>query len=771
MSRLSRAAAAAAAAVAFLGPVRTLDQLLLALSLPVALAAVAAWGVWLERRVLWPGAPAAVLRPFQAVYLGQLALLALAAVVLPLVGLVARAVGVEVPLVAPVVLATAAIAWSNARGRRGPPSPTWLRPLTLCGCACLAVVLALYSRHLSALGLDVHQHATWARDVLRAGHVPLAERGTGLLAAYPRTFHLLLALWDAAALGAPIGPWTKLMPFLQNALPALALAEALAEAGERRRPGGAIAVEVALGAAFAVYAFALVPMAYPAVDLSGTPRLSSNGLLLAPVVLVVLGHLHPGGRARQLAVASLPLLAAWALTTNPLVLVLLAVAGLPLLAATAIALPRREGDERGSPRGLAVLTAASLVLAALALASDPWVLSRAAPRLPPLDALLARNGVESWARALAKGTVTERDAWLARPPPVPVCTDARCLGAVLRRAALDAASGTWREVTSALADLQLLARSPVAASRSAFRGSLPPSPAQLLDWAGVPFVAILVAGVAAAAAVAIRERRASLAARLLAASAAAGLAGELALRLAARLGRLLSDGSGEREILAFYLQSAGLHLSIGVLWLPFATAVASLLELAPVRAAPPRSPASPRRRLAIAAATLAWAALPQLGLLNLDVPRRNGGFWGPVGLADVAALHRIERSIPPQDGVIVPAEHWHIGVEEWVIPVGDTTALLPYGDRGYLFNVYLGPAYRYGWRDLEERLCSPDPERRRELADEARVGWLLARVRGARSADEILRRTELCGKPVAAIGEATPVRLERDLALFRFRVP
>ncbi|MGZ6141644.1 MAG: hypothetical protein ACXWLA_13250 [Myxococcaceae bacterium] len=90
-SRAASAAAAVAVAVALLAPVRTLEQLLLALSLAPALAAMAAWGFWLERRILWPGGAHPRLRPFQAIYLGQLTLLALAGVLLPVGALLAGA--------------------------------------------------------------------------------------------------------------------------------------------------------------------------------------------------------------------------------------------------------------------------------------------------------------------------------------------------------------------------------------------------------------------------------------------------------------------------------------------------------------------------------------------------------------------------------------------------------------------------------------------------------------------------------------------------------
>ena len=758
-------------AATLLLPARSLEQVVACGSLGVALAVMWVWGCCAERAVL-AGGSRLRLGPFTRIYLGQLALLAAAGVLLPLNAALAG-VGLGIPLVWLLSVATLAAARGGVRMEEAPSSPI-PSLLTLAGTGSLAVVMALYSRHLSALGLDLHEHATWARQIVHLGFVPLAEPGTRILSDYPRTFHLLVALWDAAGLGAPIGPWAKVMPFLQAALPALALAEALAEAAEARlasrRTG--LVTGAALAVAFGIYAFALVPMAYPVLDLLGTPRFSASGLLLLPIVLVVLGFQYPQSRARRLALACLPLVAVWCLTTNPVLPLVLAAMVLPATAAMAVALPGRAGEGPRWGKRLAGFAGFGLV-AVLVAWHDPWILWQAARRAPAVDELLARAGVLSWERAERQGLVPDRLERSRRPPrPAPRCGP-RC---VLRHAGAALGYALHAPVdagASAARDLRRLLSAP-GGSRDALRSSLPPWPATVSDHAALPWAAATFAGLLALAYQLVSRRQPSLAHRLLAASIVGNVLGGIGLLFAARLAELiLPPGQREMEVLVAYLSIAARHASIAHLWRPLAGAVAVLLELgmsARARVTSP-APASPRRPLAAATVVAGFMALPLAARLNLDLPARHRGFWSPVGLSDLAALREVERPIPPDEAVLIPAEHWSIGEEEWVIPVGDTTALLPYGERSYLFNVYLGRSYRYGWRDLEQRLCSPDPATRRAFAERARLRWLLARAAGARTAAEVAARTRICDQPIEALGEVTVAVQERDLVLFRFRVP
>jgi hypothetical protein len=150
------------------------------------------------------------------------------------------------------------------------------------------------------------------------------------------------------------------------------------------------------------------------------------------------------------------------------------------------------------------------------------------------------------------------------------------------------------------------------------------------------------------------------------------------------------------------------------------------------------------------------------------------GFWTPIGLEDLSALRQVEEAIPPEDGVIIPAEHANIANwEHWVLPLGSTAALLPYGERRYLFNVYIGASYPLSWRDLDEGLCSTDPAARARFLERTRTRWALVNDPDAADAAAALERPRTCSGhdvPLSALGAELPaVRQSRGIFLFRVR--
>lgn len=758
-------------------PVRSARQLAYEASFAVALGTMWLWGRAFARAALGVRSPG----PCTAVYLGQFALMAAGSVGMALNGAAAALLGRSLPLVALVVPPTLALLVREARGTARAPSGEAPRPdlLALLALGSVAVVVAIYSRHLSALGLDTHQHTAWARQIAAAGHVALAEPHTRILAGYPRTFHALVALWNAAGLAPPIGPFLKATPFLQSALPVLSLGELLLRA--TAAGGGARARlrwELAVGIAFFAYAFLIVPMVYPTWDLSGTPRFSSGGLLLLPVILVAVSAVHGASGAASLAWGVLPLVGAWAVTWNPVVLVLLVTATVPLLVALWVAWKTERPPARR--RGWAIALAASCALGATTLVQDPWVLSQAAVRSPAIAALLDRAGLVEFGEALRRGLVSERgiEAYAPRRA-APACRSPRCVGDVATRVAVEALSVPVRAARTAWADLRQLARSPsVATSRDAFKGALPVPPSPLADHAALPWALVVAGGSLAAAGRALRRRRqpgtrrATAAERLLAASVVGLGVATIGTQFTAGMAGALNDHSHEGEILAGYLAGAGGHAAVVLLWLPFVAACVVLAEPHLGRAAAPdpaaRVPAL-RPRVLRGLGLAAWLALPLLARLNLERPTKHRGFWSQIGFGDLRALRRVEAAIPPSEAVLIPAEHWNISDwEHWVIPVGQTTALLPYGDRKYLFNVYLGAAYPYSWRDLQDRLCSSDRATRVRFLQASGARWALVRDRNARDAREALRDARICRQPLEAFGAVLPAaRAENGIYLFR----
>ena len=245
------------------------------------------------------------------------------------------------------------------------------------------------------------------------------------------------------------------------------------------------------------------------------------------------------------------------------------------------------------------------------------------------------------------------------------------------------------------------------------------------------------------------------------------------LAFAAGMAAALNDQRHESVILAQYAVRAAWDLSLSLLWLPFMASVLALLEPLFARAGPGPEKALPSCaiQVRVVAGLVLWLALPLAARLNLHRPLQHRGFRGRIGFDDLRALRAVEAAIPPADGVIIPAEHVAIADwEHWVLPLGDTGALLPYGERRYLFNFYLGASYPYSWRDLEDVLCSRAPSVRSRFLERTHARWVLVRDREASDAKEAVQRPQprMCGLSFAELGAELPaVREERGIFLFR----
>ena len=109
-----------------------------------------------------------------------------------------------------------------------------------------------------------------------------------------------------------------------------------------------------------------------------------------------------------------------------------------------------------------------------------------------------------------------------------------------------------------------------------------------------------------------------------------------------------------------------------------------------------------------------------------------------------------------------------------MLPLGETAALLPYGDRRYLFNVYLGASYPFSWRDLDDGLCSRDPVARSAFFARTGARWVLIRDQSGADAATVVNQPwpRICGVSFAALGAELPAVRERmGIFLFRLRAP
>ena len=149
----------------------------------------------------------------------------------------------------------------------------------------------------------------------------------------------------------------------------------------------------------------------------------------------------------------------------------------------------------------------------------------------------------------------------------------------------------------------------------------------------------------------------------------------------------------------------------------------------------------------------------------------------------------VKPSLSPAElddaGALVSEAHWNQVAADWrlFVELGRvyaahaasgrlvaTSAILPYGERRYLFNVYLGASYPLSWRDLEDRFCSKDPAVRSRFLERVRARWILVRDPRAQDAAAAASGPEarMCGGSMTAPGAVLPaVSQRRGIFLFR----
>jgi hypothetical protein len=815
------AAAVAVAVVLALLPCRSRAQAASVAAFWIAMAVVWIWGRWalelareggeLEEPTGESGPVEIRPGPLTTAFLGQFVLLLAAHLALPLNALLRVAAGTALPLpflVWGLTLALPVAGLARRRRRAGVPSVPWLAApelvVLLAGVGQASAVVAAYATHLSALGLDNHQHVYWAVRIVETGVIPLTESYTDIVSDYPKSFHLLSAVWNAAGLFWFMGPTVKALPFVQSWLPAMVVCEILVHRfGRDRGRTAAIVFAVAVASAFTMHAFILVPLAFPIADLIGTPRFSSNALLFLPLALVLLaGTYAPFGPAlRRASLAAWPVVLAWAFTFNVAAGIVALAFVLPywlaLRAGAGPAAPR--GEARRSLVRLAWATGAAAIVAA----QDPAVAALLANRSELAAGAVARLGARTLERAAATGEVPPIEKYILAEEPHRVCETAGCLLRVASEAAATVGAQALRYPIAVAAEARDLARGLHPAPAYGFADVLgfrtvnakPYGPPVLFL---APGLAVLVA---AGARLARRARGASAEHWRLLAGVAAGTAlGNLSHLTAGAFFRALrAGGEPVATLVAGYVNWSGVHLGLLFHWLPpvFALWVAAT-ELVPGGGpSPGRAPAPGTHRAGRpfreadadrgpdgpsgehAAVRWRTAAVAGLGLwlaLAASAPRLEGGlreqrgFWDAIDRRDLAALRKVEARVPAGDAVLVPAEHRAIaGKENWVIPLGPTAALLPYARGRIVFNVFLGYSRLFGWQDLRDELCAGDRVRRARFLARANVRWLLLRAPGV-GPRAVFESTRICGRSLEELGVVfPPVFVKRGQLLFAVR--
>lgn len=701
--------------------------------------------------------------PFTSVYFAQMALWFAGYLILPLNAGLDRLVGHSLPL--GVLIWTGVVVALAVVSRRGEGKPSpgrnqtgidhqgWV--LTLGGSAAILKVALVYSSssHLGALGLDTHQHIYWTAQIIDANHLPLVERGTSILSLYPKAFHLLTAQWSAAGVVGPLGPWIKLMPFLQAFLPCMVFAELIRAREDRNgcEPGRSPLLAGLLIGALLFYSFVASRMIYPAYDLGGTPRFASGAALMLPYLLFVAGGVFESATLRRLSWAVLPATALLLLAINAVLVVQLAVFVVPLLLISrgfARKLNPAPRATRPSATTLALLFVITLVLPLAIAFGDPWIVAQWSTQLG--GGFLDLVGVVTPDRAASLGLLSTDELVVEKSRPV-----------------LHAHFGEL---------LRLFGTSLVDGARSWLNaGWRFPFYDDLFGDLGRIAVRLVIAVSVAAAMISMRASRL--------ARGDGDKAGEDRTAAGLWLGIALGAGFGG------FVQNTAIHVSEGLAvgrgyefvllheYLEIATRHVGLVALGMIllasvgwaNAAMPRLPAVEatfRKAWVTPVLAVAAAMLPFLLYDQSDSVDPAKSFWAPVSSGDLEDLRAIESHIGDLEGVLVPSNTWRIEGESWIIPQGPTAGILPFTTRRVLFNSRLGAGIQFNWRDLAA-FCRGTDRNRAAFLISNDVRWFLLKGEnsGSKSA---FRRFRMCKLEFARLGVShPPAHQYGELSLYR----
>ena len=697
--------------------------------------------------------------PFTSIYCAQMALWFASYFVLPVNAALAAAIGLSIPLEALIwgaAIAVVAIAAKQSRDDEGSPRASRDRTgllITVAGVAAIAKVALAYSSqsHLGALGLDTHQHIYWTQQILDANHLALVERGTEILALYPKAFHLLTALWSAAGIVGPTGPWLKLMPFLQAFLPCIVFAELLwlRSSTKRGERAGTPVLAVFFAAALLITAFALGRMSYPNYDLGGTARFASGAALMFPYLVWVAGISFERPALRRLAWLALPATSLLLLAMNAILLVQLVIFVVPLLLVSERLVTPREDPTTGAgeqlPQGAWLL--AGLLPVAIAIV-DPWIVAQWTAPLGTLGTkYLSMFGVLSPADAAAAGLLAT-DELVSDNTGAIRHTGA---GGLLWLLFTSIVTGTYAWLVSGW-------HFPFIDGLSNESGRI------------IIRVAVVSCGI-----LAVRwtlERRAAgrevdsdpKVIRLFGALAIGAAVGGLAQSVSFEFAKGLAIGrSYAFTLLRDYCEIAAQHVGIVAELLILLAAIAWA-----VHAAPARNEVASWLGDTFATLILAGVALclpfALYGVGEVVPPEKS--FWAPVNAQDLEDLREIESKIGEGERAMSPSNTWGIGAERWIIPQGATASVLPFTTKPFVFNSRLGASIYYNWKDLAS-FCRGSNEHRADFLSRNGVRWFLLKGEGSgeRSA---YRRVRMCKLGLKAMGVVYPPEFQAgELSLYR----
>jgi hypothetical protein len=673
---------------------------------------------------------------FQLLFLGQYAVFFSALLVTPLAASFTELTGKHIPLKVslPTLLLIAAGVWMR---RRGPIPRFALSPFSAYLAALVSLALyrglSLHSMHAGSIGHDTQSHIYWTEHIADYGFEALTSRGTDLLLKYPRHFHLLVASLSGLGIFGPVGPYVKMMPFLQMLLACGFCAELLLAKVRSEGAQQPILAALALGA-FLVWHLTLGDgqEVYRVGDLSGTPRFSAGWVLFSLPLLALAHRVGTLPNARALLIAGVPIGAVTSVGINPSTVFFFAAYSLPVAAFLYFV-----GAER-SKRGVSwkrPLVFGGL-LALLSALTNSYVWEHLSLHVPTVEKTLHWLGIRTASFGIQSTHWSNPGVGFAGLCPQGAMD---CLA--------DVTSSSVRQAVIWYRDGLLDV-------------DLPALEVTRPNWYWFVFCAPLVA-IAASSAVARPQTVPTPSAKLFFVLAGASIfAGAPFVLLFTAVVQKLSVVGPLLSLLSSYIGPSQLYLSS---WLLCFVPLSSWLMMPAIRIAAWMS-----GLLFLATAGTSYWALSDFAPPDL-VNHRYANEANAIDWPELRAIEHLNEFVPDHEAVLLVAMHAHINNEQehvMFVPSSEGV-ILPYLETQIVFGIGLGSGADYSWADLEQRFCLATKEERDRFLRETNVRWVL--IRGMSRTREAFKAFRWpCGLSMKDVGAEYPAAwAERDLALYR----
>lgn len=669
---------------------------------------------------------------FQRLWLGQYVLFGLVLAITPVISLLHGLTGVTVSLRVSLPLLVALLTFYRG-GMKPlpwrayvPELPTYSFPLAVLVGLALFRAISFHDAHAGALGHDPLQHIYWAQHISDYGFLPVTARNTDYIDAYPKYFHLLSAVWGAAGQAFTVGPFVKLMPFVQNALSCGFACELFCASRVQEKDDRTTLLSSFMGLLLCWHLTAGDGQSiYPSPDLAGTPRFAAAWLLFA-LPLLIMAHRIGTLDAGRILWAAPWVLASLTVGTNPVLFLVFATYSVPFSLLLWILTKNSFETARPSFWRASLL---GVLGAGVGFLLNPFLLEIAG-RVESVGAVLAKVGVRLQGAGLPVP---------AGPLPSRVCPNdpLGCLETV------DYA--VFRQGLTGLTDAFFTGRSPAI-------GPLNHSGVYIAAWC-VPLVITALLSLRSAPLQILAARS-----RIVPALIFAALLPALLHPILAAVLNRISLASHLWWLLWSYF--VPLHQFVAPC-LVFLLAVVAWLVTPTVRVRPWLT-ASVRVLCVV-------AALFGLSLYRLPALAKSHYFTGTfkIDWPRLRAISHLNAFVPRNETVLIPARHRFMSKREHVLFSDNPTGVVvPHLTTRLLFGVNLGSGAEYGWPDLTERFCASE-EARRALLREAGVRWVLVRARPG-NPNVLKQKLWECDVTLTTLkAEYPPAWSEEDLALYR----